>query len=122
MDGGGWLTIKETPVDWIYRDLGRVQRSVEQSVAGQFAFHFQVGHPFGFPDFAYAGEVALGIVLADPTGELQRLKDRLRDYPAALGLGDSPPARRGPVLAGDPGQARAPRGHAHSSRAACSGW
>lgn len=85
VDGGGWLTIDDTPVDWIYRDLDRVQRSVEQALAGEFAFHFQVGHPFGIPDFAYAGEVALGVVLADPTGELQRVQDRLRDYPAALG-------------------------------------
>ncbi len=84
VDGGGWLTINSGPVDWIYRDLDRVQRSAEQAVAGQFAFHFQVGHPFGIPDFAYAGEVALGIVLADPTGELQQVKDQLRDYPTAL--------------------------------------
>jgi predicted nucleotidyltransferase len=85
VDGGGWLTIDSTPVDWIYRDLGRVRRSAEQAVAGQFAFHFQVGHPFGIPDFAYAGEVALGIVLADPTGELQQVKEQLGDYPTALG-------------------------------------
>jgi predicted nucleotidyltransferase len=85
VDGGGWLTIDETPVDWIYRDLDRVQGSAEQAIAGRFAFHFQVGHPFGVPDFAYAGEVALGVVLADPTGELQQVKDRLRDYPVALG-------------------------------------
>ena len=85
VDGGGWLTIDETPVDWIYRDLDRVQRSADQAVAGQFAFHFQVGHPFGVPDFAYAGEVALGVVLADPSGELHQVKDRLRQYPAALG-------------------------------------
>ena len=68
VDGGGWLTIDDTPVDWIYRDLDRVRRSADQALAGEFAFHFQVGHPFGIPDFAYAGEVALGIVLADPTG------------------------------------------------------
>lgn len=85
VDGGGWLTIDDTPVDWIYRDLDRVQRSVELALAGEFAFHFQVGHPFGVPDFAYAGEVALGIVLADPTGDLQRTKDQVQDYPAALG-------------------------------------
>jgi len=84
VDGGGWLTIDSTPVDWIYRDLDRVHRSAELAVAGEFAFHFQVGHPFGIPDFAYAGEVALGIVLADPTGALQQVKDQLQDYPPAL--------------------------------------
>ncbi len=85
VDGGGWLTINQTPVDWIYRDLDRVQRSAEQALAGEFAFHFQVGHPFGIPDFAYAGEVALGILLADPTNELQGLQNRVRDHPTALG-------------------------------------
>ena len=85
VDGGGWLRIGDTPVDWIYRDLDRVRRSSDQALAGEFTFHFQVGHPFGIPDFAYAGEVALGVVLADPTGELQRTKERLHGYPAALG-------------------------------------
>lgn len=85
VDGGGWLTVDETPVDWIYRDLDRVGRSADSALAGEFAWHFQVGHPFGVPDVAYAGEVALGVVLADPSGELQRVKDRLQRYPTALG-------------------------------------
>ena len=41
-------------------------------------------HPLGVSDFAYAGEVALGVVLADPTGELADLKRSTQDYPAAL--------------------------------------
>jgi Nucleotidyltransferase domain len=52
---------------------------------GRFAFHGQAGHPFGVPDFAYAGEVALGVVLADPTGELAELHDSAAEYPPALG-------------------------------------
>jgi hypothetical protein len=84
VDGGGWLTIDGLPVDWIYRDINRVGQCVARAVAGQLAFHFQVGHPFGFPDVVYAGEVALGVVLADPTGELNRLKQRLDPYPEAL--------------------------------------
>jgi len=85
VDGGGWLTIDGVPVDWIYRDIDRVRQSAERAVAGELAFHVQVGHPFGFPDVVYAGEVALGVVLADPAGELNRLKRRLDPYPEALG-------------------------------------
>lgn len=59
--------------------------------AGRYTFHAQVGHPLGVPDFAYAGEVALGVILADPTGELRDLRERTRVYPprlaAALGEG-----------------------------------
>jgi len=36
------------------------------------------------PDFSYAGEVALGVILADPTGELAALQRRARDFPAPL--------------------------------------
>jgi predicted nucleotidyltransferase len=84
VDGGGWLTIDEMLVDWLYRDLDRVQRATVLALSGRFDFHFQVGHPFGVPDFAYAGEVALGVVLADRTGELSRLKQQLSSYPAVL--------------------------------------
>jgi len=84
VDGGGWLSIGGVAVDWIYRDLDRVQASAEMALDGRFGFHFQVGHPLGVPDFAYAGEVALGLVLADRDGELTALKDRLATYPPAL--------------------------------------
>ena len=84
VDGGGWLRIDDTAVDWIYRDLDRVHAVWADVQAGRFAFHFQVGHPLGFPDFAYVGEVALGRVLADPTGELTALGTAAADYPLPL--------------------------------------
>ena len=84
VDGGGWLTIDGMSVDWIYRDLDRVQRSCTTAQEGSVRFHFQVGHPLGVPDVAYAGEVALGVVLADPSGELTALKDQLASYPPKL--------------------------------------
>lgn len=84
VDGGGWLTIEGMAVDWIYRELDRVQQSWALAQEGVFSFHFQVGHPLGVPDFAYAGEVALGVVLADPSGELTGLKEQLAGYPPEL--------------------------------------
>ena len=84
VDGGGWLVIDGMAVDWLYRDLDRVHRSWMLAQQGVFDFHVQVGHPLGVPDFAYAGEVALGVVLADPSGELSRLKEQTARYPPAL--------------------------------------
>jgi hypothetical protein len=84
VDGGGWLTIGGVAVDWIYRNLDRVQTSWQLAQQGEFSFHFQVGHPLGVPDFAYAGEMALGVVLADPRGELTRLKNQATTYPPKL--------------------------------------
>jgi predicted nucleotidyltransferase len=85
VDGGAWLTIDGAAVDWIYRDLDRVWTAWRDAERGHYAFHTQAGHPLGVPDFAYPGEVALGVVLADPAGELTALRERAWAYPAALG-------------------------------------
>ncbi|MFG1926526.1 nucleotidyltransferase family protein [Cryptosporangium sp. NPDC048952] len=84
VDGGGWLRIADTPVDWIYRQLDRVDTAWHDAREGRFSFHFQVGHPFGVPDFSYVGEVALGQVLADPSGALTDFRQKAQDYPPAL--------------------------------------
>jgi nucleotidyltransferase-like protein len=84
VDGGGWLTIDGGAVDWIYRDVDRVQRCLREAEEGRYAFHAQAGHPLGVPDFAYPGEVALGKILADPTGELAALRDRASVFPSKL--------------------------------------
>ena len=85
VDGGGWLRIDGAAVDWIYRDVDRVHASYASAGRGEVTFHFQVGHPLGVPDFLYAGEVALGVVLADPSGELTALREKAIEYPPALG-------------------------------------
>lgn len=84
VDGGGWLHIGGIAVDWLYRDLDRVRKSWVDAQAGRYDFHFQIGHPFGVPGFMYAGEVALGVVLADPSGEITALQQAARRYPPLL--------------------------------------
>ncbi|HUR03636.1 MAG TPA: nucleotidyltransferase domain-containing protein [Nonomuraea sp.] len=85
VDGGGWLTIDGWRVDWIYRDLDRVHRVWGDCREGRYQIGTQAGHPLGFYSHAYAGEVALCRVLADPSGELADLKERTQTYPEALG-------------------------------------
>lgn len=82
VDGGAWLRIDGVPVDWIYRDVDRVRAAWTDAEAGRFAWHAQIGHPLGVLDVAYVGELALAVVLADPTGELEDLGTR--PYPDAL--------------------------------------
>nr|WP_258545285.1 nucleotidyltransferase domain-containing protein [Micromonospora provocatoris] len=85
VDGGGWLRVDGVAVDWIYRDLDRVHRVWADCRAGRYTVEVQAGHPLGFYSHAYAGEVALGRVLGDPTGELTALRAETVDYPPALG-------------------------------------
>ncbi|WP_436959920.1 nucleotidyltransferase domain-containing protein [Streptomyces sp. SudanB182_2057] len=84
VDGGAWLTIDGHRVDWIYRDLDRVHRVWRQCRAGRFEIGTQPGHPLGVYSHAYAGELALGRILADPGGELRTLREQTRHYPELL--------------------------------------
>lgn len=84
VDGGAWLSVGGMRVDWIYRDLDRVQAVWAQCQAGTYTVATQPGHPLGFYSHAYAGEVALSRPLADPTGELAALREATRRYPGPL--------------------------------------
>ena len=84
VDGGAWLNIAGLAMDWIYRALARARASWTAAQRGAVDFYTKVGHPLGVAGFAYAGEIALARVLADPTGELGALHQQARTYPPAL--------------------------------------
>lgn len=84
VDGGGWLRVGGVAVDWIYRRQQRVEQQAGRAARGEFAFHQQVGHPLGFLDVSYAGELACARLLADPSGRLATTRRLVEPYPAAL--------------------------------------
>lgn len=84
VDGGAWLRVDGAPVDWILRDLDRVEAVWSDCLEGRFEVGVQPGHPLGFWSPAYPGEVALGHVLADPRNELTALQQETRTYPEPL--------------------------------------
>ncbi|MFI5912534.1 nucleotidyltransferase domain-containing protein [Dactylosporangium sp. NPDC051541] len=84
VDGGGWLTVAGHRVDWIYRDLDRVEHVWAECREGRYEIAFQPGHPLGFYSHTYAGEVALARLLSDPSGELTELRAEIDHYPPKL--------------------------------------
>jgi hypothetical protein len=84
VDGGAWLDVDGVAVDWILRDLDRVQRVWADCRQGRYEVGMQAGHPLGFWSPCYAGEIALARVLADPTGELAALHAATSTYPPLL--------------------------------------
>jgi predicted nucleotidyltransferase len=84
VNGGAWLRVDGVAVDWILRDLDRVERVWADCRQGRYEVGVQAGHPLGFWSPCYAGEVALGRVLADPAGELTGLRRRTATYPEPL--------------------------------------
>ncbi|MEU2022180.1 nucleotidyltransferase domain-containing protein [Streptomyces sp. NPDC016469] len=84
VDAGGWLRVDGVQVDWILRDLDRVEAVWAGCREGRVEVGIQPGHPLGFWSPAYPGEVALGRVLSDPGGELTALKQETSVYPEPL--------------------------------------
>ncbi|MFD0573786.1 nucleotidyltransferase domain-containing protein [Kitasatospora gansuensis] len=85
VNGGAWLRAADgTAVDWILRDLDRVSQVWADCREGRYEVGIQAGHPLGFWSPCYPGEVALGQILADPTGELTDLQHRTMTYPEPL--------------------------------------
>ncbi|MHA6765319.1 nucleotidyltransferase domain-containing protein [Streptacidiphilus sp. PAMC 29251] len=84
VNGGAWLKVDGVAVDWILRDLDRVERVWADCREGRYEVGMQPGHPLGFWSPCYPGEVALGQVLADPGGELTDLQQQASAYPAQL--------------------------------------
>lgn len=84
IDGGGWLRIQDQPVDWLYRDAGKVAGVIERCQRGETACHYQPGHPHGFHEHIYLGEVHHCRILYDPEGLLRDLKSSVATYPQEL--------------------------------------
>src|SRR5215217_2762174 len=94
VDGGAWLTIADTALDWLYRDLDRVHLSCQNAVQGRVDFHFQVGHPMGVLETSYAGEIALGSCWLTLPGSYWRCSGRSRRIPPHLAMSLSPGSGR----------------------------
>lgn len=111
VDGGAWLSIDGTAVDWIYRDLDRVRSSWKDARAGRLEFHFQVGHPLGVPGFAYAGVGCPRRRPGRPLGGARGPPARGHHLPASpSNRADRPPVG-GRIQSGQRPQGRLPCGH-----------
>lgn len=84
INGGGWLQVHQTPVDFLYRDLKQVAQVMDQCLSGVVTIDYQPGHPHGFASSIYFSEVALCKVLWDPSGVIGDLKTRTTPYPPVL--------------------------------------
>jgi len=84
VNGGAWLLVERRRVDIVYRDLERVRQAIEDCRAGRLTHHFQIGHPAGYSQQIYAGEIDVCETLVDPRGVVAALKTLTRPYPSAL--------------------------------------
>ncbi len=84
INGGAWLQNEGRRVDWLYRDLDLVAQTIDACRAGRVTCDYQPGHPHGFHNHMYMGEVHICQPLYDPSEELPALKALTADYPPLL--------------------------------------
>ncbi|HEY5846153.1 MAG TPA: hypothetical protein VIT42_05115 [Microlunatus sp.] len=77
--------VGDRTADCVFRDIEDVHERWQQVQHGRFRFSTRVGQPFRVPDFSCVAEVAVGVVVADPSGEVSELQRRAQSYPPALG-------------------------------------
>lgn len=84
VDGGCWLIIDNLPVDFILRDVNRVQKAIKECRAGIVTPHYQTGHPHAYLNVMYMGELAVSKLLWNRDDKIYKLKSIAEEYPPKL--------------------------------------
>ncbi|MFC5447739.1 nucleotidyltransferase domain-containing protein [Paenibacillus aestuarii] len=84
INGGGWLQVNGLGVDFLYRELEKVAETIEDCTHGMVRIDYQPGHPHGFVNSIYMGEIAVCRPLWDPKGLIAGLKAHTQPYSPVL--------------------------------------
>ena len=84
VNGGAWLHTPAGKVDFLYRSLDKVEKTIQEAMAGTTYFDFYQQPPYGFYSVIYLAETHICLPLYDPQGHLARLKQMVAVYPPAL--------------------------------------
>lgn len=76
INGGAWLTVEGRKVDILLRDITRVANVIDDCQQGRVTVDFMAGHPFGFVNAIYMGEVKYCLPLEDSQHVMDGLKRR----------------------------------------------
>lgn len=80
IDGGGSLVIDGYHVDIIFRDIEKLRQVINESLEGNVSIHYQTGHPHGYLNVMYMGELSISQILLDSKRILKALKNRIEIY------------------------------------------
>ena len=87
VNGGGWLVINGYHVDFILRDIKRVEQVIKDTEQGTVTANYQTGHPHGYISTMYRGELAISKVQYANDVNFYDLKKQAERYPTALQKG-----------------------------------
>ena len=84
VNGGAWIYTPIGKVDFLYRSLEHVERTIAEAVGGKTSLDFGQQPPYGFQSLIYLAETAICVPLYDPKAKIAALKEKVRVYPPRL--------------------------------------
>jgi hypothetical protein len=84
VNGGAWIQTAAGKVDFLYRNLAQVQRTIEEAHQGILGHDYAQQPAYGFYSVIYLAETQICLPLFDPHGQIERLKARVASYPPLL--------------------------------------
>lgn len=84
INGGGWLVVGGYHVDFIFRDINRVAKVIDECLEGKVTAHYHTGHPHAYLNVMYMGELAVCKILYEQGNEISLLKAKTNPYPKVL--------------------------------------
>jgi hypothetical protein len=84
VNGGAWIHTASGKVDFLYRNLDQVARTIDDAEQGIVHHDYPQQPPYGFYSVTYLAETQVCAPLFDPTGVIAALKARIEPYPELL--------------------------------------
>jgi hypothetical protein len=84
VNGGAWIHTAAGKVDFLYRNLNQVARTLDEAAQGIVHHDYPQQPPYGFYSVTYLAETHVCLPLFDPTGMIAALKARVEPYPELL--------------------------------------
>lgn len=84
VNGGAWINTAYGKVDFLYKNIGQINATIEKAMEGIWENHFEQQPPYGFASVFYLAETQFCIPLYDPEGIISGLKEQIRVYPPKL--------------------------------------
>ena len=84
VNGGAWIRTAQGKVDFLYRNLDQVQRTLDDAQQGVVHHDYGQQPTFGFYSVIYLAETNICVPLYDPTGVIAGLKAQVAAYPPRL--------------------------------------
>jgi predicted nucleotidyltransferase len=84
VNGGAWIHTRHGKVDFLYRNLDQIQRTIDEARQGIFRHDHGQQPAYGFYSVIYLAETQVCIPLFDPRHLLRDLKRQVEVYPPRL--------------------------------------